>query len=88
MAGPQRGRRGDTRTEEGEKSIAMAFIRRSLSLAAQSSPTPYLADWRDWGDESVLLLGGGKGHCSWRGGGTERKKLQPAPGLQCPAAGL
>jgi hypothetical protein len=34
VAGPQRGRKGVVRTEEGEKSIAMSFIRRTLSLAA------------------------------------------------------
>ena len=34
VAGPQRGRRGVVRTEEGEKSIAVSFIKRTLSLAA------------------------------------------------------
>ena len=34
VAGPQRGRKGVVRTEEGEKSIADSFIRRTLSLAA------------------------------------------------------
>ena len=34
MAGPQRGRKGVVRSEEGEKSIAVSFIRRTLSLAA------------------------------------------------------
>ena len=33
MAGPQKGRRGMVRSEEGEKSIAVGFIRRTLSLA-------------------------------------------------------
>jgi hypothetical protein len=34
VAGPQRGRKGGVRTEEGEKSIAVSYIRRTLSLAA------------------------------------------------------
>ena len=34
VAGPQRGRKGVVRTKEGEKSIAVSFIRRTLSLAA------------------------------------------------------
>ena len=34
MAGPQRGRKGVVRTEEGGKSIAVSYIRRTLSLAA------------------------------------------------------
>ena len=34
VAGPQRGRKGLIRTEEGEKSIAVSYIRRTLSLAA------------------------------------------------------
>ena len=34
VAGPQRGMKGVVRTEEGEKSIAVSFIRRTLSLAA------------------------------------------------------
>ena len=33
VAGPLRGRRGVVRSEEGEKSIAVGFIRRTLSLA-------------------------------------------------------
>ena len=33
MAGPQKGRRGMVRSEEGEKSIAVGYIRRTLSLA-------------------------------------------------------
>ena len=33
VAGPQKGRRGMVRSEEGEKSIAVGFIRRTLSLA-------------------------------------------------------
>jgi hypothetical protein len=33
VAGPQKGRRGVVKSEEGEKSIAVGFIRRSLSLA-------------------------------------------------------
>ena len=33
VAGPQKGRRGVVRSEEGEKSIAVGFIRRTLSLA-------------------------------------------------------
>ena len=34
VAGPQRGRKGVVRTEEGEKSIAVSYIRRTLSLAS------------------------------------------------------
>ena len=34
VAGPQRGRKGVIRSEEGEKSIAVSYIRRTLSLAA------------------------------------------------------
>ena len=34
VAGPRRGRKGLIRTEEGEKSIAVSYIRRTLSLAA------------------------------------------------------
>ena len=34
VAGPQKGRKGVVRSEEGEKSIAVSFIRRTLSLAA------------------------------------------------------
>ena len=34
VAGPQRGRKGVVRSEEGEKSIAVSYIRRTLSLAA------------------------------------------------------
>ena len=34
VAGPQRGKRGVTRSEEGEKAMAVSFIRRTLSLAA------------------------------------------------------
>jgi hypothetical protein len=34
VAGPQRGRKGVVRLEEGEKSIAVPFIRRTHSLAA------------------------------------------------------
>jgi hypothetical protein len=33
VAGPQKGRRGMVRSEEGEKSIAVGYIRRTLSLA-------------------------------------------------------
>ena len=33
VAVPQKGRRGVVRSEEGEKSIAVGFIRRTLSLA-------------------------------------------------------
>ena len=34
VAGPQKGRRGVVRSEQGDKSIAVSFIRRTLSLAA------------------------------------------------------
>ena len=34
VAGPQRGRKGLVRSEEGEKAVAVSFIRRTLSLAA------------------------------------------------------
>jgi hypothetical protein len=34
VAGPQRGRKGVVRTEDGEKSIAVSYIRRTLSMAA------------------------------------------------------
>jgi hypothetical protein len=37
VAGPQRGRKGVVRTEEGEKSIAVSYIRRTLSLAQSHS---------------------------------------------------
>ena len=39
VAGPQRGRKGVVRTEEGEKSIAVSYIRRTLSLAAIRAQT-------------------------------------------------
>ena len=34
VAGPQKGKRGKTRSEEGEKAMAVSFVRRTLSLAA------------------------------------------------------
>ena len=34
VAGPQKGKRGVTRSEDGEKAMAVSFVRRSLSLAA------------------------------------------------------
>ena len=34
VALPQKGKRGVTRSEDGEKAMAVSFVRRSLSLAA------------------------------------------------------
>ena len=58
MAGPKRGRRGDVRTEEGEKSIAVAYILRSLSLAAIRTQSYSLLGRLEciWGEEQLSLL--------------------------------
>ena len=40
VAGPQKGKRGVIRSEDGEKAMAVSFVRRSLSLA-ESSQSKY-----------------------------------------------
>ena len=42
VAGPQRGRKGVVRTEEGEKSFAVSYIWRTLSLAAIRAQSHFL----------------------------------------------
>jgi hypothetical protein len=48
VAEPQRGRKGVVRTEEGEKSIDVSYIRSTLLLAAIRAHTPCWAGWRAW----------------------------------------
>ena len=49
-----RGRMGAVRSEEGEKSIALSFIRRTLSLAAIRAQSHSLLGRLKWREERRL----------------------------------
>jgi hypothetical protein len=58
VAGPQRGRKGVVRTEEGEKSVAVSVCStsggHSLWLPSVPSHTPCWAGWKGWGGGDAM----------------------------------
>ena len=82
VAGVTRGRRGHMRSEEGERSLAIAGLRRRLGVLTVSAKQCLCwAGWRFLGREQVRQQGGGGRQQSWRaaGGGRSGRILWPVP---------
>ena len=78
VAGPQRGRKGVVRTEEGEKSIAVSFIRRTLSLASiRAQSHSLLGRLEGLGRGLTAAMGSRKEAWTLKECGLEREKPQP-----------
>ena len=70
VAGPTRGRRGLVRTEEVERSVAVASIRRRFGvMTVRCQPVASLAVWRPWALEVQLRWEGESRLEPWSGGG-------------------